>query len=72
MTGLSPDWPLPTRGIKAEGRRASPGRPPARRLGCRSRNALMFFGFFWHKALHNWRWIAAPRPRDARLCNLQE
>ena len=33
------------RGIKAEGRRASPGRPPARRCVCQMRNDLISFGF---------------------------
>ncbi|WP_417526229.1 hypothetical protein [Marinovum sp.] len=58
---------VPSALTAAKGRRASPGRPPARRLVCPRRAGRNFFGFGWDKALLNLTGIAAPRPGNARL-----
>jgi len=39
------------RGVKAVGRRASKGRPPARRFGLATRIALVLREFGWYKVL---------------------
>src|SRR6056297_486808 len=54
-------------GLKAEGRRASPGRPPARRFGKAGCRSQRFCGFGRDKVPLTNRWITAPRPADARL-----
>jgi hypothetical protein len=55
------------RGTKAEGRRASPGRPPARRFVCHKRDAPISRGLGQHKPPCTTVGNAAPRPGDARL-----
>ncbi|MBB4206916.1 hypothetical protein LY39_00767 [Roseinatronobacter bogoriensis subsp. barguzinensis] len=47
-------------------RRASPGRPRARRFGCHLRIALILCGFGQHKPPQIESLIAAPRPGNAR------
>lgn len=58
------------RGVKAEGRRESPGRPRARRFGCLKCIGLILRGFGQNKVLLSQPRIAAPRPDAARLVTL--
>ena len=54
-------------GIKAAGRRPSPGRPDGTAIWLMQARLSRFYGFGSHKVPGNSRCIAAPRPDDGRL-----